>query len=103
MRLAWKQFTILGVEITLPGISIEVLPLCPEVAARLQAHRVEMAECGKCHKLYVGRYPLALISHLTEDHGVDSFVAIEIIEDLGRKTLAQCEARRAEALAATSN
>jgi hypothetical protein len=77
------------------GVAIEVKPLCPKVAERLKAHKAEMAECGKCHKLYVGRYPLALISHLTEDHGVDSFVAIEIIEDLGRKTLAKHAEHRA--------
>ena len=95
MKLAWTQFKVLGISFTLPEIAIEVQPIDPAIAARLRAHHAEMAECGKCHKLYVGRYPLALIRHLTEDHSVDSFVAIEIIEDLGRKTLAKHAAVRA--------
>ena len=82
MKLAWRVITILGVSFTLPAVSIQVQPIDPAVAERLRFHRAEMAECKTCHKLYVGRYPLALITHLTEEHGVDSFVAIEIIEDL---------------------
>ena len=100
MKLAWREIKVFGLDVTLPGILIEVQPIDPATAERFRAHHAEMAECAKCHKLYVGRYPLALIRHLTEDHGVDSFVAIEIIEDLGRKTLAQRATRRAEVLVA---
>jgi hypothetical protein len=103
MKLAWKQIKVLGVRITLPGIVIEVQPLSPEVAARLRHVRAEMVECKKCRSLYLGNYPLALITHLTEEHGVDSFTAIGHIEDLGRKKLAKHAERRAEALAVAAN
>jgi hypothetical protein len=100
MKLAWRVIKVFGWDVTLPEIAIQVQPLCPKIAAKLQAHKAEMAGCGKCHKLYVGRYPLSLISHLVDQHGVDSFVAIQIIEDLGRKTLAQRAARREAAITA---
>jgi hypothetical protein len=98
MKLAWRQILVGRVRFTLPGITIEVQPLNPEVAEKLHAHKAEMATCAKCHKLYVNRYPLSLISHLVDGHSVDSFVAIQIVEDLGRRTLAKHAERRAEAL-----
>ena len=100
MKLAWKQIRVLGVTINLPGVTIEVQPLTPEIAERLRSVRAEMVDCKTCRSLYLGNYPLALIKHLTEDHGVDSFTAIGHIEDLGRKKLAKHAARRTEALAA---
>lgn len=50
-------------------------------------HRSEMAACNKCHRLFDCRAGRSFIMHLVDEHKIDSFSAIDIVSDLGRKLL----------------
>ena len=102
MKMAWRQIKIWGMGFTLPEIRITVQPLNPEVAERLKKHHEGMAECQRCHKFHNGRYSLSLITHLVDEHKVESELAIEIVEKLGRRTLYTSAERRAQAAVSAS-
>ena len=89
MKLAWREFKVFRIRVTLPAVIVITQKLDAEQIERFRKYRAEMAECPKCHKFYNGYYHRSLIMHLADDHAFDSLSAISIVEDLGNKTLAK--------------
>ena len=94
MKLSWKQIRILGFTITLPLIVVIAQKLDAQRIELFRMSRAEMAECPHCHKFHRGHYHLSLIEHLVDDHAMDSLHAMDIVDDLGRKTLQRRKAQR---------
>ena len=87
MKLAWREIKIFGIRFTLPAVLVVVQQLDAGQVEQFRKYRAQMAECPVCHKLYRGGYHLSMITHLVDAHEFSSTHSIEIVEDLGRKTL----------------
>ena len=95
MKLKWKQFRVFGTVVTLPAIIIIVQQLSPEQVEQFRAYKAGMAECPKCHRLFGGRAGLSFITHLQDEHGMDSFKSMDVVSELYKGLLVRINERRA--------
>ena len=94
MSFSWKRFTMFGFEILLPFATWIVKSHAnAEQIAAFRRHKVELAECNKCHKLFGVRAGMSFIMHLMDAHNLSENETIAIVSSLYQELLARKAAK----------
>jgi len=93
MAFTWKRLSLFGLVLSIPAIVFLVKKISDEQAMAFEAHKDALMACTSCHRLFI-RFPVRLMRHLEEEHGLCEDDSMNLVNDLYRRYMKARHTRR---------